>query len=256
MKVIVNADDFGSAIEVNKAILKSFRMGIISSSTILANGQAFEDAIQIVHKYHLIDNIGIHINLNTDFPITENIKKFKKFCHRDGSFINKRYTSLKIFYPLSSNELEVLKKEIEAQIHKCKSYGLILTHADSHYHKHTEWNISRVIAKVLFDEHIKSIRLARNCGVGINFPKRLYKIFFNYTLNLKGFNTVNCFGSFEDFLYYFSKKNNISCSAIEVMCHPKLVNNVVVDSNVPLKLKVLKLKKMIRSLKLISYKEL
>jgi len=206
MKIIVNADDFGISIKVNEAILKSFKMGLISSSTILANGPAFEDAIRIIHEHHLENNIGVHINLTTGFPITEDIKNIKRFCHEDGSFITKRYTSLKVFFPLNLNERKALEKEIKAQIHKCRENGLILTHADSHHRQHNEWNIEQSVERVLLDENIKSICLARNCGLGINFTKRLYKTFYNYILHANGFKTVDYFGSFEDFLYYFSKK--------------------------------------------------
>ncbi|HKS41295.1 MAG TPA: ChbG/HpnK family deacetylase, partial [Blastocatellia bacterium] len=45
-KLIVNADDFGFTRGVNLGIIRAFEEGILTSATIMANGDAFEDAIK------------------------------------------------------------------------------------------------------------------------------------------------------------------------------------------------------------------
>src|SRR5262249_57972713 len=46
-RLIVNADDFGFARGVNSGIVRAFKTGIVTSTTIMANGEAFEDAIEL-----------------------------------------------------------------------------------------------------------------------------------------------------------------------------------------------------------------
>ncbi|PYT08364.1 MAG: hypothetical protein DMF60_04915 [Acidobacteria bacterium] len=46
-RLIVNADDFGFTRGVNRAVVRAFKSGIVTSTTIMANGEAFEDAVQL-----------------------------------------------------------------------------------------------------------------------------------------------------------------------------------------------------------------
>ncbi len=45
MKLIINADDYGMSDTVNDAIIKGYQNGILSSTCIMANMPAFDDAI-------------------------------------------------------------------------------------------------------------------------------------------------------------------------------------------------------------------
>ena len=73
--IIVNADDFGYSKTVNRAIVDTFQKGICSSSTIMANAKHFDEACQLAHDNKLTKQIGIHMVLIEEQPITENIKK-------------------------------------------------------------------------------------------------------------------------------------------------------------------------------------
>ena len=45
--LIVNADDFGFGRGVNDGIALAFKSGILTSTTIMANGDAFDEAVEI-----------------------------------------------------------------------------------------------------------------------------------------------------------------------------------------------------------------
>ena len=55
-KIIINADDFGYNATVNRAIIKSFQRGLISSSSLMANMPGFEDAIGLVREHRNEDD--------------------------------------------------------------------------------------------------------------------------------------------------------------------------------------------------------
>ncbi|MBV9158459.1 MAG: ChbG/HpnK family deacetylase, partial [Acidobacteriaceae bacterium] len=43
-RLIINADDFGFTRDVNAGIVHAHREGVLTSATLMANGNAFEDA--------------------------------------------------------------------------------------------------------------------------------------------------------------------------------------------------------------------
>ena len=53
--LIVNADDFGCTRGVNSAIAEAHRSGIVTSTSMLANGTTFEDAVGQAPKNPLWD---------------------------------------------------------------------------------------------------------------------------------------------------------------------------------------------------------
>ena len=61
-RLIVNADDFGYTHGVNAGIIRGFRDGIITSTTIMANGAAFEDAVDYAKENPSL-GVGIHLVL-------------------------------------------------------------------------------------------------------------------------------------------------------------------------------------------------
>ncbi|MGC2489134.1 MAG: ChbG/HpnK family deacetylase, partial [Candidatus Sulfotelmatobacter sp.] len=46
-RLIVNADDFGFTAGINRAIVEAHTRGIVTSSTLMANGRAFEEAARL-----------------------------------------------------------------------------------------------------------------------------------------------------------------------------------------------------------------
>ena len=60
--LIVNADDFGLTPGVNEGILRAFREGILTSTTLMANAPAFDDAVARTREHPDID-VGCHLVL-------------------------------------------------------------------------------------------------------------------------------------------------------------------------------------------------
>ena len=63
MRVIINADDFGVNATVNTEIERCIREGLITSTTIMAAGDGFEEAIEISKLYPQI-SFGVHLTLD------------------------------------------------------------------------------------------------------------------------------------------------------------------------------------------------
>ncbi|MGF1586453.1 MAG: carbohydrate deacetylase [Bacteroidales bacterium] len=238
VRVIINADDFGDCVETNKAIADAFDQKLITSTTIMANRPGFEDAIRIAHEKKLTNKIGIHINLTLGHPLTDKIKRYSKFCDKDGMFLRRNKNPIKVFMPLNYDEKKALFHEVKEQIKLCRINGIPLTHADSHNHKHEEWNIIDVLINTLKEEKMHRIRISRNIGLKNNLFNRLYRNILNNKLN-KHFKTSEYFGSIDDVKEFHRISNTKKFSYFEIMCHPKLDTKLnIVDNNIELQKKV------------------
>jgi len=152
-RLIINADDFGLTQGVNRAIVEAHCLGMATSSTLMANGQAFDDAVERA-KSELRLSIGCHVVLVDGVPVrggqTPTLAD-KKFA--DGRF----YQSLNTFAlravggRIDADEIEA---EVTAQIRKLQAAGIAVSHLDTHKHTHIFPQVLRPL-----------LRAARACGV-------------------------------------------------------------------------------------------
>lgn len=208
MKLIINADDFGLSETCTRAIFDAFNKGLITDTTMVANGGAFDLALNISQNSDIKNNIGVHFNLTEGAPLTENIKKCSSFV-MNGRFHGKVNRTK----PLSRYEKKAVYEELTAQIEKIENSGIRITHADSHHHIHTDIFIAPIVVKICKEHGINKIRLHRNIG-SISIVKKIVKKIYNRYLKFKGFRTTDYFGSLEDI------KDNLPSDTLEIMVHP------------------------------------
>lgn len=220
-KLIVNADDFGYRPAVNAGILKAFSENLCSSTTIMANGQAFEEACEQIHSHNLNSRVGIHIVLTEGFPLTDAIKSCPQFCDREGRF---RTDNRKKYFFLSESEKQQIGKEIAAQIERCRRNGLWLTHLDSHHHVHTEWALGVLILRIAKEYRIPYVRLCRSSDPGSRWYKNLYRKMLNHYIRHSGAAGTHFFGTPEDYKrfsgHHISRDSKTPLA--EIMIHPAL----------------------------------
>jgi predicted glycoside hydrolase/deacetylase ChbG (UPF0249 family) len=215
--MIINADDFGYSSAVNQAVLQAFDDGLVSSATIMANMSAFEEACALAHERHLLAHVGAHIVLSEGEPLSERIKRCRRFCDAMGRFSRSGGRALW----LSRVERDAVSAELRAQIERCRREGLPVTHLDSHHHVHNEPAIGAIVTGLARELGVPYVRLARNCGPGMTVPRRLYKRYVNRQVALAGLARTRYFGSVEDYVYV--KRHGASRAELddfEVMTHP------------------------------------
>ena len=148
MRILVNADDFGLTKTSTDAILECFKKGLISTTTMVANGEYFLYALDKVKGTQFIDKIGIHINLTEGKPLTNGISKNKKFCDSGGNFICYPYR----YARLNKNDKQNVYDEIEAQFDRIIKSGIKIHHVDSHHHVHNSFRILPIVLKIMKDK--------------------------------------------------------------------------------------------------------
>lgn len=156
--LIVNADDFGMTAGVNRAVIEAHARGIVTSTTVMANMPAFDDAVQLA-KAHPSLGVGLHFNITQGSPVAE-ASRVSSLLNPRGEFFG---TSTALLRQMLMGRLRVTDIEIElrAQIEKALQAGLRLTHVDSHKHFHALPLVGEVIARVIGDYGIHAVRLPR-----------------------------------------------------------------------------------------------
>jgi len=150
--LIVNADDLGWTEGVNRGIAEAHRQGLVTSTSLLANGHAFDSALAVSRSFPAL-GIGVHLNLS-DGPPTADAASVRSLLKEDGQLIGGPETLLLRIASrkLSTSEVE---REWDAQIRKVRDAGISPTHLDGHKHVHMLPGLFEV-----------ALRLARKHGIG------------------------------------------------------------------------------------------
>ena len=246
-RIIINADDLGASLQVNQAIENCFKKGVISSSTIMAGGFAYNDAIRIA-KFYPNNSFGVHLSLDEYKCITQP-KVFMKegLIDVDGFFIKDGYKRIKQY----TKELKIaIQEEWNAQVKIIQESGILISHVDGHHHCHTLPALHDVLERVLYDNNIPKVRLPQSrtlrmrlngirkpilengsYHVNINKPHGILQYARTWAGYLKEekqqiwykkhFRTTDffCAASFYQLNKDYLKKNYPGMT-IELMCHP------------------------------------
>ncbi len=154
-RLIVNADDFGYTRGVNSGVIRGFCDGIITSTTLMANGVAFEDAVEHAKKNPKL-GVGCHLVL-VGGACVEATSAIPSLADDEGRLP----PSLAV---LTGKLLagvvrgEDLARELRAQISKVIRAGIEPTHLDSHKHTHSHPRVMEQVVRVAEEFGIRRVR--------------------------------------------------------------------------------------------------
>lgn len=223
MSIIINADDFGASESINNTVLMLHKLGIVSSTTIIANSKSFEHAIEI-SKDNKNLSIGVHLCLDGHFNIGKN---YKTIIDDDTNQFYNLSTILKNLKRFSVDESEIYR-EYCLQIEKVLDHKILVSHLDHHHHLHLYLPILNSMIKAAKKYKIDYIRpqimLLHKHKNSFNYIYRnLHQLYLKTRLNtIDGLFTPDITENshFEDHYNRMSellkKKNRI----IEIMLHP------------------------------------
>lgn len=219
MKLIVKADDWGSTPGVTDGIAKAITDGVVRDTSFLTNSVHFDYAVKKADEIGL-DALGLHLTLTYGKAILGH-DIVPSITKEDGSFYRKPE---QIPASMSVNEIE---QEFRAQLKQFKESGKTLTHIDSHHHVHTLLGpeVFEVVMKIASEENVPvrkpltemieiaqrhNIRLTDALDLGFGGGKNEDK------------STVNRFLGILD-------KYVDSDQIVEVMCHPGIVDDYLIE---------------------------
>jgi chitin disaccharide deacetylase len=131
-QLVVNADDFGFTPDVNAGIVEANRHGILTATTLMANGDAFEDAVRLSRETPALD-IGCHLVLIGGHSLVT------------GNAFPRGVPQL--LAALARREFS-LYDELVAQVRRLLNAGLHPSHLDTHKHTHLAPPVLDAVAEV------------------------------------------------------------------------------------------------------------
>ena len=132
-RLIINADDFGSSREVNEAVILAHRRGILTSTSLMVSGEAFEHAVTLAKENPSLA-VGLHVTCAAGRPVLRP-SKIPHVAGKNGSFpSDPALAGLRYFF--SRRARQELFDEIDAQFERFCESGLSFSHVDSHCHMH------------------------------------------------------------------------------------------------------------------------
>jgi chitin disaccharide deacetylase len=154
-RLIVNADDFGFTAGINRGIVEAHSRGVVTSSTLMANGRAFSDAVQLARTMPQL-SVGCHVVLIDGQPLLDP-KTIPSLIDRDAAGKFGRDSGAARFrdgiggFALRALTGRLDPREIEeeatAQIRKLQDAGIVVSHLDTHKHTHLFPRVLRPLLK-------------------------------------------------------------------------------------------------------------
>ena len=154
-RLIVHGDDFGLSERVNEGIVEAHRNGVLTSTSVIASGAAFEHAIGLSRATPTLD-IGVHLTLVDEKPVAA-ADVIRTLLDSNGRFYRQAGTFMK-HYLFGAMSLDEIERELDAQIGKVVARGVKVTHLDGHQHLHMVPGIRRVVGGLARKYAIQFIR--------------------------------------------------------------------------------------------------
>jgi len=118
--LVVNADDFGFTRDVNAGIVQAHTQGILTATTLMANGAAFDDAIRLARETPTLD-VGCHLVLVGGASLLDG-RQFPA-------------TVSQLIHAIAVRRIRPVE-ELRTQIRKIVDAGIAPVHLDTHKHTH------------------------------------------------------------------------------------------------------------------------
>jgi predicted glycoside hydrolase/deacetylase ChbG (UPF0249 family) len=134
--LVVNADDFGFTRDVNQGIVEAHRDGILTATTIMSNGAAFDDAVRLARENPTLD-IGVHLVLVGQPPFPMTVAQLMRAV---------MLRRIRIY------------EELSAQVRRVLDAGLKPSHLDTHKHTHLLPPVLDAVARISEEFKIPWVR--------------------------------------------------------------------------------------------------
>ncbi|MCF8129003.1 MAG: ChbG/HpnK family deacetylase [Deltaproteobacteria bacterium] len=154
MNVIFHGDDFGITPGVNRGVIKAFKNGLLSSTSLMAVGEAAEEAMELALENPGLD-MGIHLVLADEPPLLAP-EALSTLISRHGPLPSRN----RIFRSIISGNLDFRQVETEwcAQVEKVLNSGIGISHLDSHQFIHLFPGLFNVCLKISRRYNIPFVR--------------------------------------------------------------------------------------------------
>lgn len=183
-RLIVNGDDFGLAREVNRAIVRAHRDGILTTTSLMVTSPFAGEAVQLARENPRL-GVGLHLVLVQGVPASADART-TGLATPSGAFRESAIpAALRYFFDPGLRR--AVLREVRAQLERFLDTGLALDHVDGHLNVHLHPMLQATLAELAPEFGIRSVRLTREpIAPNLRYDRRhrLRKIFEGVVLRL------------------------------------------------------------------------
>jgi predicted glycoside hydrolase/deacetylase ChbG (UPF0249 family) len=209
-RLIINADDFGFTTDVNAGIVHAHREGVLTSTTLMATGDAFDDAVRLARENPTLD-AGCHLVLVQGRSLVTGR------IFPDGP---------RDLVPMLVKRRIDVAAELRAQIEKIVAAGIRPTHLDSHKHTHIIPAVFRAVVRLAREFQIPYVRVPLDASLpAVRLPCRVARRYYQRLAREHGVRMTDHFLGFrltgsltEEALAAALRR--LPEGSTEFMCHP------------------------------------
>lgn len=155
-QLIINADDFGFCRSVNAGIILAHQAGALTSASLLAAGESFEEALVLARQNPRL-GIGVHVALVDARPVSAPAA-VTTLLGPDGRLRNS-FASFAAGWLTGKIKPSEVRTEIQSQVHQVLATGLHPAHLDTHKHTGVLPGILSIMAEVAGQHGIAAVRM-------------------------------------------------------------------------------------------------
>ncbi len=134
--LIPNADDFGYTRDVNEGIIHAHRQGILTATSLMATGAAFDHAVALARGNPTLD-VGVHLVLVGAHGLPP--------------------TVVQLIQQIAMRRIRIYD-ELAAQVRKVRNAGIHPSHLDTHKHTHLLPPVLNAVARIAAEFKIPWVR--------------------------------------------------------------------------------------------------
>jgi hopanoid biosynthesis associated protein HpnK len=155
---------------VNVGILTAHREGILTNASLMVNGEAFAEAVELARLTPTL-SVGLHLVLAQGRATTA-AAELPGLVDAAGMFsTNPVVTGIRYFF--TPGIRPQLEREIRAQLEKFQGTGLPLSHVDGHLNIHMHPTVLGILLELALQYGIRALRLSREpLGISLRLDRR------------------------------------------------------------------------------------
>jgi chitin disaccharide deacetylase len=140
-RLVVNADDFGRSSEINQAVVRAHREGILTTASLMVGGAAATEAVQLARANPGL-GVGLHLTL-VGGRASASSSELPGLADAEGRF-DENPVRAGWRYFADRRLRDPLRREIRAQFEAFRRTGLRRDHVNGHLHFHLHPTVLRL----------------------------------------------------------------------------------------------------------------
>lgn len=159
--LVVNADDLGLTAGVCRAVARAHTEGVVTSTSVLAVGRAFDDAAALLRDHGGRRGglgLGAHLAIVGEDPPLLTAREVPTLVDRSGRF-PLSYRTVVARGLAGRIDADDVAREFGAQLERVRGIGVPVTHLDTHQHTHLWPAVARVVVDLAVAAGIPAVRL-------------------------------------------------------------------------------------------------